>query len=193
MMADRAGRIAGGSIKRIAVFSDTHGNRGGLVSAVEQTGPFDMLIHLGDGLHDGMRVAEASGIEFCGISGNEDPWLDFPETRTLALNPWRIFMLHGHQTEINPYQEQSEFQGHVQTLCEMAKGENTDLMLFGHTHRPMLEKNYGVVICNPGEQCLGSSCAPTFAAIELHGGKMEILLLEKIVDEGWCTIKSISF
>jgi len=118
-------------IKRVAVFSDTHGNRKEIYKTISQMGYFDMIIHLGDGVADGNIVAEEFGIQFCGIKGNEDHGMDYPISRALNINRWVFFMLHGNQTEINPYQMKSEYDRHIKDMCDMAKRENADILLLG--------------------------------------------------------------
>jgi len=172
-------------IKRVAVFSDTHGNRKEIYKTISHMGHFDLIIHLGDGVADGNNVAEEMGIQFCGIKGNEDHGMDYPISRALNINRWFFFMLHGNQTEINPYQMKSEYDRHIMDMCDMAKRENADVLLFGHTHKFMLEKRDDTIICNPGDQYAGSAGPPTFAVMNISDKKLEISLMERTGDEEW--------
>jgi uncharacterized protein len=172
-------------IKRVAVFSDTHGNRKEIYKTISHMGHFDLIIHLGDGVADGNNVAEEFGIQFCGIKGNEDHGMDYPISRALNINRWVFFMLHGNQTEINPYQMKSEYDRHIMDMCDMAKRENGDVLLFGHTHKSMLEKRDDTIICNPGDQYAGSASPPTFAVMNISDRILEISLMERTGDKEW--------
>ena len=115
--------------------------------------------------------------------------MDYPITRTLSISRWLFFMLHGNQTEINPYQMKSEYDRHIMDMCDMAKNENAGVLLFGHTHKSMLEKRDDTIICNPGNQYAGSASPPTFVVMNISDRKLEISLLERSGDEEWNPLK----
>lgn len=57
---------------KIAVFSDTHGFSRGMINAVEEYKP-DQIIHLGDGMPDAEKVREMfPQIPVCCVPGNCD-------------------------------------------------------------------------------------------------------------------------
>ena len=166
---------------RAAVFADTHGNINSLWNALEKNGPFDLVVHLGDGVEDGAQAAGEMGIEFYGVAGNEDFGSGFPETRVLTLGGMDFLLIHGHQTDINPFQPKDIWDVHFNELCDWARSNGTAGLMFGHTHKPYLEKTDELLILNPGEQHPGSRRPPTFAVVEAIDGKVEI---EIKADEG---------
>jgi len=170
---------------RLAVFSDTHGNRKTMRDAVLTQGPFDLICHLGDGVADGRAVAEEFGSPFQGVTGNEDFWEDFPERRTLVIKPWSFLLLHGHQTEINPFQPKPVWDMHLRHLGQMAGRAGAGVLLFGHTHRTMLAEQDSVILCNPGEQHPGSSQPPTFAVLLVDPQALEIQIMVRDGPEVW--------
>lgn len=173
---------------RIAVFSDTHGHRNAMRSAVRDQGPFDVLFHLGDGVRDGMNISEEFEIPFYGVAGNEDYGVELPERRLVASAGWTFLLFHGHQMEINPFHSEEEWNRHFQDMAGMAAGENASFVLFGHTHKAVLKCLDGIVLCNPGNQYRGSSTPPTFAALDLDGERMEIRLMEEAGEDRWSVL-----
>lgn len=170
---------------RLAVFSDTHGHRKAMRDAVLNQGPFDLLCHLGDGVADGRAVAEEFGLPLQAVTGNEDFWEDFPERQTLVVKPWSFLLLHGHQTEINPFQPKEVWEHHLHQLAQTAGRAGARVLLFGHTHRAMLTELDSVVLCNPGEQHPGSTQPPTFAVLIVSPQTLEIRIMIRDGSETW--------
>lgn len=169
----------------VAIFSDTHGNKKAMREAMLNQGPFDMMIHLGDGVRDGDVVSKETDTPFLGITGNEDFGADFPEKRVLSINQWSFLLLHGHQTEINPFQLKRIWNEHIRHMCGLAGQADASVLIFGHTHQPLLEKKHGVILCNPGNQHLGSSQPPTFAIMKVNEDRLDIRIMKKDSRQGW--------
>ena len=163
-----------GTVFRAAVFADTHGNILALKDALQKNGPFDLVVHLGDGVEDGARASEEMGLEFQGVAGNEDFRTGFPETRVLELGHLNFLLIHGHQTDINPFQPKDIWDIHFEELCDWARSCGATGLMFGHTHKTYLEGTDDLVILNPGEQHPGSGRPPTFAVVELVDGEVGI-------------------
>jgi uncharacterized protein len=169
---------------RIAVFSDTHGNKEAMRHALQSEGPFHLLLHLGDGVADGMSVSDEAGIKFCGVQGNEDIMILPPEI-SFCVGKWTLTAVHGHQMDINPYHSQLQWNQHFQYMVKWAKRRKSQLFLFGHSHCPALQEVDGVVICNPGDQYLGSTGAPTFAVIHVEDQRLKVQLMERFKNGRW--------
>lgn len=176
-----------------AIFSDTHGNKKAMRGAMLDQGPFDMMIHLGDGVRDGEVVSKETGTPFLGVTGNEDFGTGFPEKRVLSVNQWSFLLLHGHQTEINPFQPKRIWDEHIRHMCRLAREEDAGVLVFGHTHQTLLEINHGVILCNPGNQHLGSSQPPTFVIMEITRDTLEIRVMKRNGNQGWHTDLSSVF
>lgn len=173
---------------RIAVFSDTHGHRNAMRSAVRNEGPFDVLFHLGDGVRDGMNISEEFEIPIYGVTGNEDYGMTLPDRRLVASEGWSFLLFHGHQMEINPYHSEEEWDRHFRDMAGMAARENVSFVLFGHTHQAVLRCFDGVVLCNPGNQYRGSSTPATFAALDLDGARLGIRIMEEAGEDRWSVL-----
>ena len=150
---------------RIAAFSDTHGNISDMRDAIGRFGRLDLLVHLGDGICDGRQVAEASGIAFRGVWGNNDHGgTMLPDQAVIELQGWQFLLTHGHETDMNPYNPEPVWQTYLREMAARAKDLGTHAFLFGHAHKPVLQQENGIVLCNPGDQHTGTN-RPSFALI----------------------------
>ncbi len=175
----------------MALFADTHGNVAGVREAVERHGPLDMIVHLGDGIEDGLAAARDASIAFVCVRGNEDHTTDHEERFLLETGSWRIMLMHGHQVDINPYQEAETLEGHYRSLAALAKSSGAHVICFGHTHEPLLKVVDDVIVCNPGSLYAGSAVTG-FGMIEVSGKKIHISLYGKERDRDWETCASYS-
>ncbi|HPL64498.1 MAG: YfcE family phosphodiesterase [Syntrophales bacterium] len=151
---------------RIAVFSDTHGNRRDLRDALDAHCPVNMVLHLGDGVLDGYEAAVQSGIEFQGVAGNGDFGTAFPGRSRLEIKGWNILLTHGQEMDLNAYYPEDVWRRNLREMAVWAKERGADMLLFGHAHRPVLETIEGVILLNPGDQYPGPAGTPTFALLE---------------------------
>lgn len=133
---------------KIGVVSDTHLSRTakGLPKAlVEEFRHVDQILHLGDwvALEIYDMLAELAPVE--GIAGNNDGAeiiKRFGERKIITLEGVRIGMIHGH----TPYSRKGT-DGNALLAFE---GEQVDCILFGHSHQPLLRKENGILLFNPG-------------------------------------------
>lgn len=156
--------------------------------AVSRQGPFDALIHLGDGIQDGIDVARESGITFHGVRGNEDFGVPVPDTLRLALGTWTLFLMHGHQMDLSRYQSRQVWENHLSVMADRARKEQAQVFFFGHTHWPLLRVQDGIVITNPGDQYIGSTMPPTYAALELFPDTLHIKIVQQDQERGFTTV-----
>lgn len=126
---------------KILIVSDTHRQHRNLDKAIEKERPFDMLIHLGD-VEGGEDYIEAvAECPVCFVRGNNDFFSDLPAEDEIELEGYRIFMTHGHAYYVSMGEER---------LIEEAKAREADIVMYGHTHRPVCRKEENLLILNPG-------------------------------------------
>jgi uncharacterized protein len=148
---------------RILVVSDTHGSPDRLLDAVRHAGKTEMLLHLGDGLRDCSILEGKYNGEIYMVRGNCDytPY-DIYE-RFLPLASASIYMTHGNLFDVKI------------TLNKLwAKGREVgaDIVCFGHTHIPLIDKQAKTTLMNPGSLRHGK----TYGLIEIQNGKQEITI-----------------
>ena len=170
---------------RAAIFSDTHGNTSTMRQALSVLGPFEAVIHLGDGVMDGMEVAREWGLPFHGVAGNEDWGTGLRETGLVTLNGQRVFLIHGHQTEINPYQSKENWEANLDELVELAESNQARVLIFGHTHKPFVEKRGSIIVCNPGTHHLGASQPHSMLTGDFDDNCLRVTVMEKRSETEW--------
>ncbi|CAN5638573.1 metallophosphoesterase family protein [soil metagenome] len=128
----------------LAIISDTHGLlRPSLFRALEGV---DHILHAGDvGSSDILTALEAVA-PVTAVTGNTDGFElrhRIPEVQTLEIGGIRVVVTHGHQFGRGP----------TPALLREA-WPDAGLVVFGHTHRPLMEEIGDAWFVNPG------SCGP---------------------------------
>jgi len=123
---------------KIAVISDSHGNKSGIEKLFEQNN-FDYLFFLGDGIKDLGDYIYLSNVY--AVSGNCDFFSDYPNERIFSLNEIKFLITHGNKYSV----KQS-----LNLLKEKALQEEAHIVLFGHTHNKYIEEYHNVLFINPG-------------------------------------------
>lgn len=146
---------------KVLIVSDTHGREQNLAEALEQTGPIDQLIHLGDVEGGAEHIRELAGDAPAAIiAGNNDFFCDLPNERIFTLGGHRIFMTHGHGYFV-----------HSGTLYlkREARKKGADIVMFGHTHKPYTEEDNELLVLNPGSLSLPrqEGHRPTYIVMEI--------------------------
>ena len=146
---------------KVLIVSDTHGREQNLAEALEQTGPIDQLIHLGDVEGGAEHIRELAGdAPAASIAGNNDFFCDLPNERIFTLGGHRIFMTHGHGYFV-----------HSGTLYlkREARKKGADIVMFGHTHKPYMEEDNELLVLNPGSLSLPrqEGHRPTYIVMEI--------------------------
>ncbi len=126
---------------RILVLSDSHGRVDNMVQCVEREEP-NHILHLGDCVRDAERLArQFPAIPMTTVPGNCDYGaLDEPE-KLIELGGRRILMMHGHTRGVK-YDPQRAIYA--------AREYGADVLLFGHTHRPLVDFDGSLYVMNPG-------------------------------------------
>ncbi|MBR2036654.1 MAG: metallophosphoesterase [Lachnospiraceae bacterium] len=125
---------------RVLVCSDTHRRHDNYLKVVEKEGPFDFLIHCGDTEGGEYLIHEAAGCPCEIVMGNNDFFSDLPRERIFHLGGRTVWVTHGHNYYVSL---------DTAMLKEEARAKGANVVMFGHTHRPLMED--GSVMCvNPG-------------------------------------------
>jgi len=131
---------------KILVISDTHGNHLTPIKILEETGA-EMLIHLGDDINDVLMMETIIGIPVKKVPGNCDPRATEPRELLESISDKKIFMTHGDLYGVK---------NGLNRLVAKAKELKASVVLFGHTHNPLIQNMDGVLLINPGTLMAGS-------------------------------------
>lgn len=126
---------------KILIVSDTHGRNEGYLELLEKSEKMDMVIHCGDVEGSEYLISQAAGCQTVIVQGNNDFFSDLPKEMIVKIGKYKALVTHGHSYYVN--------MGY-QHLVREAKRRKTDMVIYGHTHRPVIAEEDGVLVLNPG-------------------------------------------
>lgn len=126
---------------RVMIVSDTHRREGNLAQALFDEGPIDMLIHLGDFEGNQDIIEEMANCKTIMVPGNNDFDSHMPSEKEITIAGKKILLTHGHYYYVSL---------DLQTLKEECRARDIDIVMFGHTHRPVIIQENGLTLINPG-------------------------------------------
>ena len=126
---------------KVLIVSDTHGRNDGYLELLEKSDKLDMVIHCGDVEGSEYLISSASGCKTVIVQGNNDYFSDLPREIVVKIGKYNALVTHGHPYYVNMGYEH---------LIREAKRRKLDMVIYGHTHRPIIEKHNGIWVLNPG-------------------------------------------
>ncbi len=153
---------------KILVVSDTHGNYLAPLKCMH-SGDIEMVIHLGDEIRDANELEILLDMPIIKVPGNCDTGAVEPREITVDLGGRIFYITHGDLCRVKAGLDQ---------LLSRARQLKADIVLFGHTHKPLVSKVEGILFVNPGTLMAGSDIQ-SGALITIKGGKVsaEIIYL----------------
>lgn len=144
---------------KLIVFSDSHRELAHMRQAIALEQP-DYAAHLGDHDRDAeLLLRDFPMLPMMSVRGNCDGWSETPLEFTVVLGGVRFFLCHGHSYGVKSDPLRAAY---------AAREHKADVLLFGHTHEPLLERTeYGLTVLNPGA-CSG--WRPSYGLIEIEPG-----------------------
>lgn len=131
---------------KIGVVSDTHlSQKSGMLpkALTEGLQGVDFIFHAGDWVSSRVADELAAIAPLDGVAGNNDgPELveRFGRRKLVQIQQVTFGLFHG-----DGYGKTTE-----QRALEAFKGEQVDVILFGHSHVPFIERKEGILLFNPG-------------------------------------------
>lgn len=126
---------------KVLIVSDTHRHNENLRIALQKVGRIDMLIHCGDAEGTEELIRGMIDCPMCVVAGNNDFFTRLPADACFELEGKKIMITHGHYHHVSVG---------VERLVQDALSRGVDIVIYGHTHRPMMEIRNGIVVLNPG-------------------------------------------
>lgn len=126
---------------RVLIISDTHRKHKNLEVVLERVQPIDLLIHLGDAEGEEDYIQAIAGCPLEIVSGNSDFFSALPSEKSLEIGKYKILITHGHYYYVN---------AGIEDIKKEAEGRDFDIVMFGHTHRPVIDYGKNVIAMNPG-------------------------------------------
>lgn len=126
---------------RVLIVSDTHRDNDNYFKVIEKLKDIDMVIHCGDAEGSEYAISEAAGCETHIVMGNNDFFSDLPREIETEIGGYRVLITHGHTYCVSMGSER---------IKEEALLRGFDIVMFGHTHKPLLDIDKDVIAVNPG-------------------------------------------
>ncbi|MCI8355536.1 MAG: metallophosphoesterase [Lachnospiraceae bacterium] len=126
---------------KILIVSDTHRRNENYIRAVERVAPIDMVIHCGDIEGSEYLIAEYAGCPVQMVMGNNDFFADLPREKEFVVGKYRIWLTHGHNYYVSMGNE---------TIKREARARGVDIVMYGHSHKPVVDLGEDVIAVNPG-------------------------------------------
>jgi len=143
----------------LVVLSDTHRTEGtGLVgAAADAVADADLVLHAGDFTTEAVLDAfHDTAADLRAVPGNRDgPGVTdrLPEATTLSYAGVRIAATHRKR-------------GGATGLAMFGRERGADLVVSGHTHRPVVDQEGSVTLLNPGSHADPRGARQSFAVLE---------------------------
>jgi len=127
---------------KLLVFSDSHGDESSMRAAMAAHPDADRIVHLGDGASEALRLADEDAPRpWTIVSGNCD-YDRRPEVcTTLSFGGKRFYITHGYRERVK---------SDLLHLSLAARNQEAHVALYGHTHIPSTDFDYGILLFNPG-------------------------------------------
>lgn len=126
---------------KILIVSDTHRQNENYLKVIKEVAPVDLVIHCGDIEGSEDLIEESAGCPVEMVMGNNDFFSTLPKEKELTIGPYKVLLTHGHYYYVSSNNE---------VIKEEAKARGFDIVMYGHTHRPVIEMEKDITAINPG-------------------------------------------
>ncbi len=126
---------------RILIISDTHRKHENLIRVLQRVSPLDLLIHLGDAEGAEDYIVGLAGCPLEIVAGNSDFFSALPREKEITIGSYRALITHGHYYYVN---------SGIADIEKEAAARQFDLVMFGHTHQPLIDYGKNIIALNPG-------------------------------------------
>lgn len=125
---------------KILIVSDTHKKNENYFKVLEMHHP-DMVIHCGDVEGGEYAMTKAADCPVHMVLGNNDFFSDLPRELELNIGPYKVWVTHGHNYYVSMGNER---------IKQEAAARGMDIVMYGHTHRPVVDRDDEIIAVNPG-------------------------------------------
>ena len=154
---------------KIAILSDTHGNKTYIDEIINDLKMCDMIIHAGDNFSDSKYIHKQTQVGMMAVKGNCD--YDNVESDLLfEVENKKIFLTHGDRYRVKM---------DINTIEKKAKEVDADIVVFGHTHVPFKLEKDNILYINPGSLSLPRSVDyRSYAVLNINNETTEVELIK---------------
>ena len=126
---------------KILVIGDTHGKLNKVRDIWPKLRNIDLIAHTGDHFADAQKLADEFHVPAVAVKGNCDGSYSSDDFEIIETEYGKILLTHGHT-------EQVDYK--LTTLMYKAMENDCKAVLFGHTHKALIDEADGIKFINPG-------------------------------------------
>ncbi len=126
---------------KILIVSDTHRRNENFFRTLDKVAPVDLVVHCGDVEGSERLIEEAAGCPVQMVRGNNDFISPMPREVEFMIGKYKVFLTHGHNYCVYMNYE---------TIKQEARDREADIVMCGHTHKPVIDIEKNLTLLNPG-------------------------------------------
>lgn len=126
---------------KVLIVSDTHRKNDNYIKVVDKVSPVDMVVHCGDSEGSEYLIAEKAGCPVQMVTGNNDFFSDLSREKEFRIGKYKVWLTHGHNYYVSMGNE---------NIKKEAKERGVDIVMYGHSHKPVVDMGDGIIAVNPG-------------------------------------------
>ncbi len=156
---------------KLVVFSDSHGQTDEMRLVLTNEKDVDMVLHTGDfGMDlDFVMKSMKSKIPYKRVRGNCDYSSPAPESLLFEAEGVKILMHHGSGLGVKRSLNKIDY---------YARQQGADIMIFGHSHLPLIKNMGDLYLLNPGSIGWPKGAGRTYAVIEIDPDKKKEIKID---------------
>lgn len=125
---------------KVLIVSDTHRKNENYFKVLELVKP-EQVIHCGDAEGSEYVLTEAAKCPVQIVLGNNDFFSYLPRELELKIASYKVWVTHGHNYYVSMGNE---------VIKREAQARDMDIVMYGHTHKPVVDRKGSVIAVNPG-------------------------------------------
>ena len=150
---------------KIGVVSDTHRMNKFIDKVIPYLQECDLIIHAGDNFIDSKYIHKMTNIGIMAVRGNCD-FENVEDELEFKIENKNIFVCHGDKYGVKYGLSQ---------LHRKAKDIEADIVIFGHTHTPLIKEKDNILYINPGSVSLPRGVDyRSFAILDISDDNMSV-------------------
>lgn len=153
---------------KVLIVSDTHRKNENYFKALDDVKP-DLVIHCGDAEGSEYALTQAADCPVQIVLGNNDFFSYLPRELDLTIGPYKVWVTHGHNYYVSMGNE---------VIKREAIARGADIVIYGHTHRPVVDRSRRITAVNPGSLSYPrqEGRRPSYIVMEVENGEAQFAI-----------------
>lgn len=153
---------------KVLIVSDTHRKNENYFKALDRVRP-DLVIHCGDAEGSEYALENAADCPVRIVLGNNDFFSYLPRELDLEIGSFKVWVTHGHNYYVSMGNE---------AIKREAVVRGADIVVYGHTHKPVVDRDGRVIAVNPGSLSYPrqEGRRPSYVIMEVEDGQAQFAI-----------------